>query len=61
MCIRDRVKDLLGPGTKPDAIEAMKQLISRAKNAGLSPEQAAASARSGRENEAAALLSLIHI
>ena len=24
-----QVKDLLGPGTKPDAIEAMKQLISR--------------------------------
>src|SRR6478672_7867065 len=50
-----QVKDLLGPGTKPDAIEAMKQLISRAKNAGLSPEQAAEAARSGREREAAAL------
>ncbi|HSD15873.1 MAG TPA: UvrD-helicase domain-containing protein [Thermomonas sp.] len=50
-----QVKDLLGPGTKPDAVEAMKQLISRAKNAGLSPEQAAAAARSGREHEAAAL------
>ena len=50
-----QVKDLLGPGTKPDAIEAMKQLISRAKNAGLSPEQAAAAARSGREHEAASL------
>ncbi len=33
----------------------MKQLISRAKNAGLSPEQAAQAARSGREHEAAAL------
>ena len=50
-----QVKDLLGPGTTPDAIDAMKQLISRAKNAGLSPEQAAAAALTGREREAAAL------
>jgi len=48
-------KDLLPPGSKPDAIEAMKQLVSRAKNAGLSPEQAAEAARSGREREAAAV------
>ena len=48
-------KDLLPPGSKPDAIEAVKQLVSRAKNAGLSPEQAAAEARSAREHEAAAL------
>ena len=50
-----QIKDLLPPGSKPDAIEAMKQLISRAKNAGLSPEQAAEAARSTREREAAAL------
>ena len=50
-----QLKDLLPPGSKPDAIEAMKQLISRAKNAGLSPEQAAEAARSTREREAAAL------
>jgi ATP-dependent DNA helicase Rep len=50
-----QIKDLLPPGSKPDAVEAMKQLISRAKNAGLSPEQAAAAARSGREHEAASL------
>jgi ATP-dependent DNA helicase Rep len=50
-----QVKDLLPPGSKPDAIEAMKQLVSRAKNAGLSPEQAAEAARSTREREAAAL------
>jgi ATP-dependent DNA helicase Rep len=50
-----QVKDLLPPGSKPDAIEAMKQLVSRAKNAGLSPEQAAKAARSTREHEAAAL------
>ena len=48
-------KDLLPPGSKPDAIEAMKQLVSRVKNAGLSPEQAAEAARSTREREAAAL------
>jgi ATP-dependent DNA helicase Rep len=48
-------KDLLPPGSKPDAIEAVKQLVSRAKNAGLSPEQAAAAATSTREHEAAAL------
>lgn len=50
-----QIKDLLPAGSKPDAIDAMKQLISRAKNAALSPEQAAAAARSTREREAAAL------
>lgn len=50
-----QIKDLLPPGSKPDAIDAMKQLISRAKNAALSPEQAAETARSTREREAAAL------
>ena len=48
-------KDLLPAGSKPDAIEAIKQLVSRAKNSGLSPEQAAETARTGREREAAAL------
>src|SRR5690606_620219 len=41
-----QLKDLLPPGSKPDAIEAAKQLVSRAKNAGLSPEQALAAAGS---------------
>ena len=50
-----QLKDLLPPGSKPDVIDAAKQLISRAKNAGLSPEQAAEAARSTREREAAAL------
>ena len=50
-----QIKDLLPPGSKPDVIDAAKQLISRAKNAGLSPEQAAEAARSTREREAAAL------
>ncbi len=48
-------KDLLPAGSKPDAIEAIKQLVSRAKNGGLSPDQAAETAQSGREREAAAL------
>ena len=50
-----QLKDLLPPGSKPDVIDAAKQLISRAKNAGLSPEQASAAAGSTREREAAAL------
>ncbi len=50
-----QIKDLLPPGSKPDAVEAMKQLVSRAKNAGLSPDQAAHAARTGREHEAASL------
>jgi len=49
-----QVKDLMS-GAKPDAVEDAKNLISRAKNAGLSPEQALAAARSTREREAAAL------
>jgi ATP-dependent DNA helicase Rep len=48
-------KDLLPPGSKPDAIDAMRTLVSHAKNGGLSPEQAAAAARTAREHEAASL------
>ncbi len=47
-------KDLL-PGAKPDAVQAMQALVSKAKNAGLSPEQALDLAASPREREAAAL------
>ncbi len=47
-------KDLMH-GAKPDAIEAARNLVSRAKNGGLSPEQALAAARSVREQEAASL------
>ena len=50
-----QLKDLLPPGSKPDVIDAAKNLISRAKNAGLSPQQAADAALSVREREAAAL------
>ncbi|MGH8033158.1 MAG: UvrD-helicase domain-containing protein [Luteimonas sp.] len=49
-----QLKDLM-PGTKPDAVQAAQSLLSRAKNAGLSPEQALAAAQSTREREAAAL------
>jgi len=49
-----QLKDLLA-GAKPDAVEAMKSLISRAKSAGLSPEQALAASTSMREQEAAKL------
>lgn len=47
------LKDLLPKGAKPDAVDALRQLISRAKNDGLSPEQAAEVAASPREREAA--------
>jgi ATP-dependent DNA helicase Rep len=50
-----QLKDLLPPGSKPDVIDASKNLISRAKNTGLSPQQALEAARSTREQEAALL------
>ncbi|MBB6600445.1 UvrD-helicase domain-containing protein [Luteimonas sp. MC1825] len=50
-------KDLM-PGAKPDAIQAMQGLVSRAKNACLSPEQARAIARSTPEHEAAIVYEL---
>ena len=54
-----QIKDLLGgSNAKPDDIEDMKNLISRAKNAGLSPEQAMAAARSSREKNAAMVYEL---
>ena len=48
-----QIRELCGAGAKPDAVEAIRQLVSRAKNEGLSPEQAEAAARSPREREAA--------
>ncbi len=54
-----QIKDLLGgSNAKPDDIEDVKNLISRAKNAGLSPEQAMAAARSSREKNAAMVYEL---
>jgi ATP-dependent DNA helicase Rep len=49
-----QLKDLM-PGAKADAVQAAQGLISRAKNAGLSPEQALELAHSPREREAAQL------
>ncbi len=49
------LKDLLPKGIKPDALFGLQSLVSRAKNEGLSPDEAAARARSGREQEAAEL------
>jgi ATP-dependent DNA helicase Rep len=49
------VKDLAPKSAKPDALFALRSLLSRAKNAGLAPEQAAQAARSSREREAADL------
>jgi ATP-dependent DNA helicase Rep len=49
------IKDLAPGGAKNDAIDALRQLVSRAKSDGLSPEQADAAARSVREREAAAI------
>ncbi|WP_206861824.1 UvrD-helicase domain-containing protein [Lysobacter changpingensis] len=48
-----QIKDLMPAGSKPDAIDDMRNLISRAKNAGLSPEEALAVSKSPREMEAA--------
>ena len=53
-----QIKDLLGAGAKPDALDSVRNLISRAKNAGLSPEQAMAEARSPREVDAATIYAL---
>jgi len=50
-----QLKDLLPPGSKPDVLDNVRNLISRAKNAGLSPEEALAAATSPREMEAAQL------
>ena len=49
-----QIKDLM-PGAKTDAVQAMQGLISRAKNAGLSPEEALEAALGPREREAANL------
>ncbi len=48
-----QLRDLM-PGAKPDAVQAVQALVSRAKNAGLSPEQAADTALGVRERDAAA-------
>ncbi|HEX7815556.1 UvrD-helicase domain-containing protein [Dyella sp.] len=47
------IKELAPKGIKPDALFALRNLVSRAKNAGLSPAEAQAAARSPREMDAA--------
>jgi ATP-dependent DNA helicase Rep len=47
------VKELAPKGAKPDVLFALQSLLSRAKNEGLTPEQAAARATGAREREAA--------
>ena len=49
-----QLRDLM-PGAKPDAVQAMQALVSRAKNACLSPEAALTVAIAPREREAAQL------
>ncbi|MCK9537498.1 UvrD-helicase domain-containing protein [Dokdonella sp.] len=49
------IKELAPRGIKPDALFALTSLVSRAKNEGLDPEQAAQRARSPREREAAGI------
>ena len=49
------VKELAPKNAKPDVLFALQSLVSRAKNDGLTPEQAAARAGSPREREAADL------
>ncbi|MBN8482473.1 MAG: UvrD-helicase domain-containing protein [Xanthomonadales bacterium] len=49
------VKDLAPKGIRNDALFALQSLLSRAKNDGLTPEQAAERAASAREREAAAI------
>ncbi len=52
---RGLLKELAPRDIKPDALLALHSLVSRAKNDGLTPEQAAAGAGSAREREAAAI------
>ena len=49
------VKDLVPAATKPDQLNALRHLISTAKNNGLTPEQAQDTARATREREAASI------
>jgi ATP-dependent DNA helicase Rep len=47
------VKELLPAGTKNDALDAIRFLVSRAKNEGLAPEAALEASRTAREQQAA--------
>ena len=52
------IKELAPKGAKPDVLFGIRSLVSRAKNAGLSPEEALAAARSPREMDAAMIYQL---
>ncbi|ANB16077.1 UvrD-helicase domain-containing protein [Dokdonella koreensis] len=52
------IRELAPKGIKNDALFALQSLVSRAKNDGLTPEQAAARAASAREREAAMIYAL---
>jgi ATP-dependent DNA helicase Rep len=52
------IKELAPKGIKPDVLFGLRNLVSRAKNAGLSPEEALAAARAPRELEAATIYEL---
>ena len=52
------VKELAPKGAKPDVLFGLRNLLSRAKNGGLSPQEALAAARSPRELEAATIYEL---
>ncbi len=49
------LKELAPKGAKPDVLFGIRNLLSRAKNAGLSPEEALSAARAPRELEAATI------
>ena len=52
------IKELAPKGAKPDVLFGIRSLVSRAKNGGLSPEEALAAARSPREMDAAMIYQL---
>ena len=49
------IKDFVPAGTKPDVLQALRHLVSTAKNNGLSPDEADEAARTAREREAAGI------
>ncbi len=49
------IKELSPKGVKPEVLAGLRNLLSRAKNGGLSPQEALAAARSPRELEAATI------
>ena len=52
------IKELSPKGVKPEVIQGIRNLVGKAKNGGLTPEEAMAAARSPREIEAATIYDL---